>query len=67
MERLETSLEYQKLQDHASHKIYGTRKLSFLKSSTKGNECSLDYCTHPIDIKPDPFSKDRARCRIEPI
>ncbi|KAF3494840.1 hypothetical protein DY000_02052905 [Brassica cretica] len=38
-----------------------------LKSSTKGNECSLDYGPHPIDIERGPFPKDKTRCRTEPI
>ncbi|KAF2620946.1 hypothetical protein F2Q68_00039278 [Brassica cretica] len=38
-----------------------------LKSSTKGNECNLDYGPHPIDIERGPFPKDNTRCRTEPI
>ncbi|KAL0730302.1 hypothetical protein Bca4012_026395 [Brassica carinata] len=34
-----------------------------LKSSAKGNECSLNYGPHPIDIESGPLSKDRVRCR----
>ncbi|KAL0802534.1 hypothetical protein Bca101_057710 [Brassica carinata] len=38
-----------------------------LKSCTKGNECSLDYGPHPIDIESGPPPEDRVRCRLKSI